>query len=306
MPPGSHPITVDLGRRAATVVIDPPVAAPGYWAGGPSALRSGGAVWLAYRLRRPVDAGRGYLNVVARSEDGYEFETVAEVTSAQFDCASLERPALAVGPDGTWHLFVSCSTEGSKHWWVESITASRPEDLATGERHMILPGDEATAWKDPVVSIEGGAWRMWACRHDIIPPEEADRMDSWYATSRDGSRWDVEGRALGPGAAGWDRRGARITSVLPDGCGGWLAFYDGRASAAENWEERTGLAAGPGPEEFAPVGSGPLVAAPSIRYLSVVTFDTHWLVYYEFSRPDGAHDLRAEYVPRPTGFSQSA
>jgi hypothetical protein len=147
---------------------------------------------------------------------------------------------------------------------------------------------------------------MWACRHDIIPAEDADRMDSWYATSPDGSSWSLKGQALGPRAAGWDRRGARITSVLPGESDRWVAFYDGRADAAENWEERTGLAAGPSPAQFEPVGSEPLVAAPSIRYLSVVTFDTHWLVYYEFSRADGAHDLRAEYVPRPTGDSQSA
>jgi hypothetical protein len=301
-----HPIADGLGQRSSQVVIEPPVAAPAYWAGGPSAIRHDGAIWLAYRLRRPVDAGRGYLNVVARSRDGYRFDTVAEVTSAQFECASLERPAIAVGPDGTWRLYVSCSTAGSKHWWVEALSAGRPEDFGTGRGDVILAGDRSTAWKDPVVAVDTTGWHMWACRHDIVPPEDADRMDSWYATSADGLTWTVRGRALAPTSGTWDQRGARITAVLRDG-DGWVAFYDGRADAEENWEERTGIATGPSPDRLAAVGDKPIVAAPSIRYLSAVSSaDGGWLVYYEYSRPDGAHDLRVEYVPRPTGESQSA
>ncbi|HLH45507.1 MAG TPA: hypothetical protein VKV25_00025, partial [Acidimicrobiales bacterium] len=86
-----HPIVSRFGRRPAETVVEPPGTGPGYWAGGPSAVYHDGAVWLAYRLRRPVDAGRGYANLVARSTDGHRFETVAEVTSAQFASASLER-----------------------------------------------------------------------------------------------------------------------------------------------------------------------------------------------------------------------
>jgi hypothetical protein len=261
---------------------------------------------LAYRLRRPVDAGRGYANVVARSSDGYDFETAAVVTSAQFDSASLERPALAVGPDGRWRLYVSCSTEGSKHWWIEALEAATPEQFGSGRGRIVLPGDAATAWKDPVVSVDAAGWHMWPCRHDIIPADDADRMDSWYATSPDGWDWSLHGAALRPTPGTWDQRGARIAAVVA-GPDRWTAVYDGRASAEENWEERTGIAVGPGRGAFTAIAGGPIVAAPSIRYLSPVELpDGSWLVYYEASRPDGAHDLRVEYVPRPTGDNQSA
>jgi hypothetical protein len=309
-PAPPHPIADGLGVRVAKTVIAPPGDGPGFWAGGPSAVWHDGAVWLAYRLRRPVDAGRGYCNVVARSDDGYAFETVAVVTSAQFECASLERPALAVGPGDDWRLYVSCSTEGSKHWWVEALGAPSPDRFGPGRGRIVLPGDETTAWKDPVVVADGSGWRMWPCRHDIVPAEEADRMDSWYASSADGWDWTLHGPALRPTPGTWDQRGARIATVVPglDPSGpGWIALYDGRASAEENWEERTGVAVGADPGHLEAVGPHPLVASPSIRYASAVALpDGGWLVYYEAARADGAHDLRVEYVPLPTGASQSA
>src|SRR4051812_9934494 len=95
-----HPLLSALDTAPGVVVVPPPGDGPGYWAGGPSALLHDGTWWLAYRLRRPVDAGRGYANVVARSEDGEVFTTVAVVTREGMGSASLERPALVRRPEG--------------------------------------------------------------------------------------------------------------------------------------------------------------------------------------------------------------
>ena len=131
-----------LTSGPAEVVIEPPGHGTGFWAGGPSVVHEDGVFYLAYRLRRPVDQGRGYANVVARSTDGAHFETVATVYATSFDSASLERPALIRRPDGGWRLYVSCSTFGSKHWWVEAIDTppgGGPADLVNGKRTSSCP-----------------------------------------------------------------------------------------------------------------------------------------------------------------------
>lgn len=281
-----------------SVVIEPPGNGEGFWAGGPSIVHQDGVFWLAYRLRRPVDAGRGYANVVARSDDGVHFETVATLLNSSFiHSASLERPALIAREDGGWRIYVSCSSRGSKHWWVEAVDADTPEGLADGTRTVVLAGDPDTAWKDVVVEREGGTWRMWACRHLLDEGEDnADRMQSWYATSPDGLVWDVQNAALLPRPGQWDGRGVRITSVLRLD-GGWVAFYDGRASALENWHERTGIALGSGPESFT-ASAGPVDRdGRTLRYLSVAQLDDGLRFYYEAGRTDGANSLRTTFVP---------
>ena len=295
-----------LRSNAAVTVVPAPGPGSGYWAGGPSAVADSGHIYLAYRLRRPVDQGRGYANVVAVSSDGVAFDSLATLTSEQFGAASLERPALVRRPDGGWRLYVSCSSFGSKHWWVEAVDADTVAGLPTGRRTIVLPGDERTAWKDVVVRSEPGHWSMWACRHPLDGgDDEADRMSSWYATSTDGLSWELQGEALAPVAGSWDARGARLADVAHFQ-GRWWALYDGRRSAAENWQERTGLAVGDRPDRFESVaGPVPVEFGSALRYVSLVARPGGWHAYWEATAVDGSHDLRTVYIPRPEGESQS-
>lgn len=288
-------IAAHLRTAVGELVVPPPGEGEGNWAGAPSALLHDGVWWLSYRLRQPVGQGRGRANVIARSTDGVDFTPVAAVGRERFGAASLERPALVRLPGGGWRLYVSCSTPSSKHWWVEALDAPTPEALPEGTRTVVLAGDETSAWKDVVVRRAAGRWQMWACRHLLADgDDQADRMQSWYATSADGLAWTLHGPALLPSAGGWDRRGARVTSVVTDR-GRWAAFYDGRASAEQNWHERTGLALGEGPDSFTP-GVEVRGDAQVMRYLDVVRTPEGHRLFWESERPDGAHDLRTDHL----------
>ena len=281
----------------STVVIAPPGTGQGYWAGAPSAALGDDGIYLAYRLRRPIGAGRGYAIAVARSADGVRFETLATITREQAGADSLERPELVRDRSGRWRLYLSCATPGTKHWRIELLEAAHPAEFDVSRRVVVLPGDAATAIKDPVIRLNG-TWQLWACCHPLADPAEADQMVSGYATSPDGLDWTWHGTVLSGRPGHWDARGTRISAVWQEGTS-LIAFYDGRASAAENYEERTGMAVGTGPASLAPLGADPVAESPyagrGLRYLDILELPGGGRrLYYEMTRPDGAHELRTE------------
>jgi hypothetical protein len=273
------------------VVVPAPGQGPGHWAGAPSAARDGSGGWvIAYRVRTPVD--RGAVVVVATSGDGEHLTSVAALRQDRFGAASLERPALVRLPDGGWRLYVSCATPGSKHWWIDVLEAEDPAGLAEAEPRTVLPGDELLAVKDPVIQRTAQGWQAWICCHPLDVPGTEDRMHTRFATSADGLSWSWQGTALAGRPGAWDARGARVTAVLPDS----RAAYDGRATAEENFSERTGLAvASGGPGILVPQGNAPMAA---VRYLDVVALDAGgYRLYYEAPLADGSHELRTATVP---------
>jgi hypothetical protein len=282
----------------AVPVICPDAGGLGNWVGGPTAVLDDDAIILGYRMRRPVGAGRGHAVVIARATDGQRFEPILTIASDEMDAESLERPMLAVTEDGTWRLYLSCATWDTRHWRVEVLEAKAPDLFDPRQRQVLLPGDASRAVKDPVIQWHDGSWHMWACIHPLDDPAQTDRMWTEYAVSADGLEWAWQGPALTPRSDEWDARGTRVTAVrfLPDGV---LAYYDGRASAGENFEERTGLAFGQQPGQLNAVGTGPAAQSPhpphGLRYLSrLVLPDGRERFYYELTRADGAHDLCTE------------
>ncbi|HEV2782716.1 MAG TPA: hypothetical protein VGX25_25270 [Actinophytocola sp.] len=274
-----------LPRGDAKLVAPAPGRGPQQWAGAPSAtLDSDGTVVLTYRIRGDHD-----VNVIARSEDGVAATIIGTVEPARLGASMVERAAIVRVRAGLWRMYVSCATPGTKHWWVGVLEAAEPEGLATAPVRPVFTGDGTFGVKDPVIQHGAGGWRAWLCRHPLDVPGAEDRMTTAYATSADGLTWTWHGTVLTGRAGHWDARGARLTSVLPDG----RASYDGRATAEENWFERTGLAV--------PSGDG-LVADPDspvidVRYLDVLALpDGRTRIYYEARLPDESHELRTELL----------
>jgi hypothetical protein len=280
----------------SVVAIEPPGQEPGSWAGASSAVLTSDGIVMAYRVR--TGSQRGCEVAIAHSADGVRFETIQVITKEEMDCESLERPALVLTHGGTWRLYLSCATWGTKHWRVELIESPLPDGFDPEKRLLVLPGEPASAVKDPVIQFHDGTWHLWASVHPLADPAETDRMTTDYASSSDGIDWSWHGHALTGRLGQWDARGVRVSAVRFEP-GQVIAYYDGRATAAENYEERTGVATGSGPAALAaislvPIGSGS-DRLGGLRYLDILDLGgglERW--YYEVSRPDGLHELRTE------------
>jgi hypothetical protein len=290
----------------SVVVAEPVDPRPGAWVGAPSAALVDGTWWLAYRVREPLGEGRGMANVVARSADGSTFEPVVTIGKDRFgDVESLERPALVPVSGGGWRLYVSCARRNTKGWWVDLLEAGSVQGLADATPSTVLP-ENPDAVKDPVIRSAAGRWHLWASVHPLDDPAATDRMTTQYATSPDGREWTWQRTALRGTEGTWDQRGVRFSTVFLDGARSW-ALYDGRADAAENWEERTGVARADGDPAsgaipFTADGDGPLLQSPhppgGLRYADAVPLDdgtTRW--FFEMNRADGGHELRTVLLP---------
>jgi hypothetical protein len=262
----------------------------GNWIGAASALIHDGYIYLAYRDRHPVDKGRGNRAYVARSpiDDGVHFDTLCVIDKEGMDAESLERPALDVTPDGDWDLYLSCATFNSKHWRIDRLRAGRPEDFTARTRTTIFPGSAAFGIKDPVLLRDPGL-RIWATLHPLTEGDDnADRMISVDAYSCQ--------TVMAPEPGTWYSRGTRITAVA-----GEYAYFDGRASSAQNYEERTGIARWSGSRYVAEAGpaSSPF-GGGALRYVSAIVLPDGGLrLYYESATKYGSHELRTELRAQP-------
>jgi hypothetical protein len=283
----------------------PPCAGPGCWAGAPGAFSDGRDSYLVYRMRRP-QPGRGYEVRIGVFVDGSRIDTVWSAGKDRFGAESIERCALARVGD-RWRLYVSFVRHDDRRWRIGLIEARAVDAFDPADMVVVLDPEELglAAVKDPWLRRDEHGWLMFVSYGTLPDPQTdlhatGDALSTGrtlsatgLATSADGRLWRWEGPVLVPSASGWDSFTTRLSTAVRDG-DGWLGLYDGSASLSENYEERCGLARSRDLRHWERVSlDGPAIGtrrgAGGVRYVEVTAAGD---VFYEYTRTDGAHELR--------------
>lgn len=286
--------------EAGETVLLPEAEGEGFWVGAPSVAidEQGGRILLSYRRRRPRDGSpdeRGHLAAIAETRDGgRSFTDIWSISKHEVGTSSLERFCLRPGPGG-WLLYTSWEDPPSSgRWRIDLLRAGRPEDFSLGPAIPVLEPDQAgvDAVKDPYVRES-----LMYVSTFLTPAGPAPTS---VATSTDAVHFQWQGEVFGVGDR-WDAYQARLSSIMPVP-GGFVGYYDGAGSRAEDTEERCGLAVSVDLRTWRRVTTdGPALVSPhatgSLRYVDAVRAGGSWWAYYEYARPDGSHELRRNVLP---------
>lgn len=286
-----------------TVVREPPAGGPGCWAGGHKVTWDAATATfvLFYRLRTPIEQGRGGVARVAVSTDGVQFDDVWEITKDQLAATSIEASHCVRHDPSRWRLYLSYEAAASGRWQVDVLEADAPDGfVAPARRCVLMPDDFGIGWiKDPwVVRRPDGGYRVYVAVPARTGPSwsgdevRAGALDATaVAESHDGLHFSTLRYVFeAPGDDSWHGRRARLNCLVERG-DGFLATFDGGRARYDNYEERCGLAASAEGLSFARTDTdGPWV--DGVRYVQLVRAGHRLLAYYEWTRPDLAHDLR--------------
>ena len=294
---------IGFDPERGALFVAPPDEGPGSWAGAPGLFRERDGLFLTYRLRRPHPR-RGYELRVATVR-GQRVVDIARVTKEELRAESIERASL-VRADGRWRLYVGYVGLADRKWCVGLIETAVLEGLDARDLRVVLHPDnvEMSAVKDPWLRLVGDVWWMFvSCGRPVRDAAfhstgdalstGATRSETGLAISRDGVSWDWQGIVLSARERGWDRSTARLTAAVRDGSG-WLGYYDGAASLAENYEERCGVVKSTDLRTWQRESvDGPTVGtargAGGVRYVATTDAGD---IFWEHTREDGSHELR--------------
>ena len=283
-------------------VFAPEARGAGHWVGCPSVFYDPASetVLLTYRQRRrrgePLD--RGWRCAVAESTDGISFRYLWAVENHELGSTSMERFCLHRDEHGRYRLYTSYEHPDDGRWRIDVLEAAAPDAFdVTAARTVLTPTATGTAAvKDPYVVRVGPAYLMYVSTFlaDDGP------APTCLAISSDGLSFRWIGETLGVGT-GWDRHQTRLSGIVRAG-GVYVGLYDGAASAAEDTEERLGLAVSLDLRHWVRLTvDGPVLVSPhatgSLRYADALELDGEWWIYYEYARADGSHELRLNRVP---------
>ena len=320
MPPRAPSGGVPLFDSAEGVtLLRPEVDAPGYWVGAPALWLDGETLYMSVRWRRPLDEGRGWKSEIYVLRGGAAPEPVWACTAEQFDSESIERCALVRVPDGAWRYYVSYLDPADRRWRIDLLEADEPSALDPARRTPVL--DAANTFsegvKDPVVLLLDGLFYLFAGygpRDRVAQgatPAQLHGTGNVFTTglvdhptglwvSADGRRFGFERDIVTPGD-GWDANVTRVSTIMPTDAG-FLIYYDGRTTAGDVYEDRTGMVFSQDLSttvRYSP--DGPLLEGHAgtrcLRYMDYAVLGDALFYVYETSTAAGAHELRASRVP---------
>ena len=291
-------------------IVKPTGRGYGFWAGGCKAFHDSetGKFYLFYRLREPLERGRGRRCGVAESDDGVHFREIWSAIREDFCANSIEVGCPVKDPGGEWRLYVSYEYAHGNYWRVDVLRGKSLAELdMQGRRTVLLPFDYGLYFiKDPIVYLREGAYWVYAAvspRQHFRIEEDGTRVlvghdATMLLISEDGLRFPRGRYVFEPDGQGWDGVRARINSIVPVE-GGYAAFYDGGAGIYDSYEEMCGLAFSQDMIHFERLTRNePWVSSPygCIRYAYALPVEDKLYIYYEYTRPDLSHELRLNIV----------
>lgn len=301
-----------------SVIASPEKSEAGYWIGCPGIFQDGGKTFLTLRKRRPRNMGaeRGWycgIFELSTGTAGYKMNEVWSVHKDELNTASMERFALHKTQLG-YEIYISYVDPLDNRWRIDVVRAETLQSFDIQNKKPVLTAESTgtEGVKDPFIFVEGDREWMFVSAaqsgeiHDNSAAHDTkDIFNTKYAKSVTGiatrlqgsSHWEWRDFVLTPDEnSTWDANTRRINSViaLTDV---YLAFYDGKDSFENNYEEQTGIAVSHNLQSWdvlTPIE--PIISsdapAGSLRYVDYRVMNGKLDVIYESSRPDGSHDMR--------------
>lgn len=293
-----------------TVIREPDGDGYGNWVGGHKVFHDPKSETFAmfYRVRTPLEQGRGGRCAVAVSTDGVAFVDEWAATKEDLAANSIEVGHPVRDPSGEWRLYISYEFANTREWRIDVIRGEEIRDLDTqGRRTVLAPGDFGLPWiKDPWVVLRDDQYWLYSAVPGRTPAKAVGA--TVFAKPLDASVLSVSDDGLyfptleyvfeGTGGDNWHGRRARLGSMFDWG-DGWVATWDGGRTFFDNYEEWCGLATTTDGRSFRRIaGEEPWVISPfgCVRYVYGLRVGNRIFFYYEYTREDLSHDLRVSIV----------
>lgn len=298
-------------------VVSPLGNETGYWAGAPTILfdEKDKTFYLYYRLRNPRGHGeneRGFEVRIASSKDGENFTDVWSLHKKQLNSSSIERSSLVKVHDDLYRLYISYVDPADNRWRIDVVEAETPATFDVDKRQKVLTASDqegVEGVKDPYIVKHEDLYYMYFVYAQGLKGAEDKGMHgtgdvhntglavapTGLAVSRDGVNFEWSHTVLPVSEAGWDQYQSRVTAIIPFE-GTYTVLWDGSVGVEQNYEEKVALAVTADLKTFAKINvDGPVLETSlkkAVRYVDAIIHEGQIWYYYEYTRADGAHELR--------------